>query len=201
MKCQDVQEWFGAYFDLPEGDELRRAVDEHVRHCETCREEFRIWRESAELIRGLAGADEYLQADAAPVAKRVMQRIYEDESWRMPVPERLYSFSYRLRRNLTAFIAFCMTLFIFGFVFSVTGAGLKAEDAPPHYGLKPVAAVLPDSQSSSIFSFQGAVASLKDPYMITMGPVRTVPDYMIVFSLLGLTAAILIMNWLSRTKA
>jgi hypothetical protein len=37
--------------------------------------------------------------------------------------------------------------------------------------------------------------------MIRMGPIRSYPDYMVVLSLLGLTATLLIMNWLSRTRA
>ncbi|MEF3301784.1 anti-sigma factor family protein [Paenibacillus sp. GYB003] len=200
MKCQEVQEWLGAYWDLPENDERRRAVDEHIGQCPSCREEFDIWNESMELIRDTAkSVDERIHY--APVSTQVMNRIYTDESWRLPVPSKLYAFSYKMRRNLTAVVALCMTLFVFGFVWSVMGGG--ASDNTPKYGLKPVAAVTADTGGVSGKSkpLPVATASLKDPYMVTVGPIRSVPDYMVVVSMLGLTGTILIMNWLSRTKA
>jgi hypothetical protein len=53
----------------------------------------------------------------------------------------------------------------------------------------------------SLSSGAVATASIKEPSMIRMGPIRTYPDYFVVLSLLGLTSTLLIMNWLSRTKA
>ncbi|TMV51258.1 zf-HC2 domain-containing protein [Paenibacillus mesophilus] len=199
MKCQDVQEWLGAYWDLPEHDDRRQAVDEHIRHCASCREEFEIWEESTELIRNTVGSVDH-RIEYVPVSSQVMNRIYADESWRIPVPQRLYAFSYKMRRNFTAVVALCMTLFVFGFVLSIMGVG--AEDKSPRYGLKPVASVTTDVQtvSGKAKALPVATASLKDPYMVKMGPFRSVPDYMVVMSLLGLTGTILIMNWLSRTK-
>ncbi|GAA3405132.1 anti-sigma factor family protein [Paenibacillus hodogayensis] len=200
MKCHDVQEWLGAYWDLPEDDDRRRAVDEHIGQCPTCREEFEIWEESTDLIRNsVVGLDR--QVEYVPVSAQVMNRIYADESWRIPVPNKLYAFSYKLRRNLTAVVALCMTLFVFGFVLSAMGVG--GGEKTPKYGLKPVASATNEVHNVAVKAknLPTATASLKDPYMVTMGPIRSVPDYMVVVSLLGLTGTILIMNWLSRTKA
>jgi len=200
MKCQDVQEWLGAYWDLPEDDDRRQAVDEHIGQCQACREEFEIWAESTELIRDTVGiADK--RSEYVPVSTQVMSRIYADESWRIPVPNRLYAFSYKMRRNLAAIVALCMTLFVFGFVLSIMGVG--GHDQGPKYGLKPVASITAaDGQvTGKSKSLPVMTASLKEPYMVTMGPIRSVPDYMVVVSLLGITGTILIMNWLSRTKA
>jgi predicted anti-sigma-YlaC factor YlaD len=203
MNCHDVQEGLGAYWDMPADDQRRRAMDEHIAKCETCREEFAIWAESAALIRDTV-TDATEPVVYEPVSAQVMKRIYADESWRIPVPQRMYMFSYSMRRKLTAVIAFCMTLFVFGFVLSLTGWGRPAEDSATQYGLKPVASVSA-VQNASVKnkSLMGGVAtaSLKDPYMVKVGPIRTVPDYMVVVSLLGLTGTILIMSWLSRTKA
>jgi hypothetical protein len=201
MKCQDVQQWLGGYWDMPEGDERRRAIDEHIAGCESCREEFAIWAESAELIRDTAESPEK-PLMYEPISNQVMKRIYSDESWRIPVPQRMYSFSYKMRRNLSFVVAFCMTLFVFGFLFALT----TEEDTTPKYGLKPVASATTDVQTvggkvKSTMPVSTMTASLKDPYMISVGPIRSVPDYMIVISFLGLTGTILIMNWLSRTKA
>lgn len=199
MKCQDVQEGLGTYWDLPAFDERRQAVDAHIRQCAACREEFEIWEESMQLIRTTV-VDAPEDRSPLPVSKRVMERIYTDEAWRMPVPQRLHVFSYKWKRNVSAVIALCMTLFIFGFVFSVSGIG--SDDLTTRYGLKPVATVSADLQSSPIKSklLPVATASLKDPHMVSVGPYRTVPDYMIIVSLLGMCGTILIMNWLTRTK-
>ncbi|MDF2726200.1 MAG: hypothetical protein K0Q59_5878 [Paenibacillus sp.] len=201
MKCQDVQDWLGAYWDLPEEDVQRRAIDQHIRQCASCREEFETWEESNALISSSVGLIDR-RIEYKPVSNQVMGRIYADESWRIPIPQKLYSFSYKMRRNLATVVALCMTLFIFGFILSVGKFG-SAESSAPIYGLKPVASVTASVQTASMKSksMPVATASLKDPYMVKMGPIRSVPDYMVVVSLLGLTGTVLIMNWLSRTKA
>lgn len=198
MKCHEVEQALAAYWDLPESDDRRRAVDKHIGHCASCKEQFAIWEESTRLIRSTVGTIGG-EADYVPVSRQVMSRIYADESWRIPIPQRMYAFSYKMRRSLTAVVALCMTLFVFGFVMSMMGVG--AEDKTPQYGMKPVASVTADASMKGK-TFPVATASLKDPYMVTMiGPYRSVPDFMVVVSLLGLTATILIMNWLARTKA
>lgn len=105
MKCSEIQELFGVYWDLPNDDLRRTAVDEHIATCAECAEEFQIWEESTILIR-TAAIDSELPDYEPMVSGKVMSRIYEDESWRIPVSERMYTISYKLRRNLTAVIAF-----------------------------------------------------------------------------------------------
>lgn len=53
MKCEDIQQLFGIYFDLPDDDLRRKCVDEHIQRCRVCSEEFEIWLESTNLIRSM----------------------------------------------------------------------------------------------------------------------------------------------------
>jgi anti-sigma factor RsiW len=207
MKCEDIQDLFVEYWDLHELDLKRQAVNEHIKHCTACAEEFEIWQESTELIKTAASGIS-LQQETPVISSNVMKRIYEDESWRMPVSSRMYQFSYKLRRNLTAVIAFCLTLFIFTFVFSAVN-GFPTETVPQQessvFGRlgEPVVVAGSASDSMNAHSIPTAVASLKgfnEPIRYHVGPIQTMKDYLLFLSLIGLTSTLLIMNWLSRTR-
>lgn len=206
MKCSDIQELFGIYFDLPEGDERRRSVDDHIRGCESCREEFEMWKESTDLIR-MAKEDTvpYL-IDAPRVSDQVMSRIYKSESWKMPVSDRIYAIPYKLRRNMTAVIAFCLALFMVSLMYNFmdNDVNLSAQ-ATAQYGIKQAAKVSESpSDALNVHTMSRAVVASASPTIIDpvkLGPIRTVPDYLLSLSILGLISTLLIMNWLSRTRA
>ncbi|MDQ1909400.1 zf-HC2 domain-containing protein [Paenibacillus sp. GD4] len=208
MKCEDIQELFAEYWDLNERDLKRQAVDEHIKHCAQCAEEFEMWRESEDLIKSVTETMG-TERQAPVISESVMKRIYQDESWRVPVGDKLYHFSYKMRRNVTAVVAFCLTLFIFTFVFSAAGgfsSDTVASQQSSVFGRlgEPVVIAGSSGDSMNVHSMPTAVASLKgfnEPFMYKVGPIQTVKDYMMFLSLLGLTCTLLIMNWLSRTRS
>ncbi|KQX68740.1 MULTISPECIES: anti-sigma factor family protein [unclassified Paenibacillus] len=209
MKCSEIQELFGVYWDLPNDDLRRAAVDEHITTCAECAEEFQIWEESTILIRTAAIESEL--PDYEPmVSGKVMNRIYENESWRIPVSERMYAISYTLRRNLTAVIAFCLALFVFSFLFAIVYDGTpQSSIATADNSLfdlqAPQALKTSGAESMNGHKMGDAVASLNpsfmEPLRFHVGPIHSYPHYLLVVSILGLIATIIIMNWLSRTKA
>ncbi|WP_426453595.1 anti-sigma factor family protein [Paenibacillus sp. S-38] len=206
MKCEDIHEWLGVYWDLPENDPNRESVDRHILDCPDCAEEFEIWQESTELIRSAAGREE-LPGPAVSVSSNVMSRIYADESWRVPVGVKLYDFSSKLRRNLTALIGLSIAAFLFTFFISLNGEpapkpGL-VEQASIFGRIGDPIAAASGQESMNVRSMPTAVASLKgfnEPFMYSVGPIHTVRDYLLFISLLGLTATLLTMNWLFRTR-
>src|SRR5690554_6634075 len=114
MNCNQITELFVEYWDLAEGDSRRIMVDEHLLHCASCAEEFEMWAESSSLIQK-AQINSDLSNNpimSTRMSNNVMNRIYSDESWRVPVSERIYSLSYTMRRNLTVIISLCLTLFL-----------------------------------------------------------------------------------------
>jgi hypothetical protein len=209
MKCSDIQELFGVYWDLPNDDLRRAAVDEHIATCAECAEEFQIWEESTILIRTAAIESEL--PDFEPmVSGKVMNRIYENESWRIPVSERMYAISYKFRRNLTAVIAFCLALFVFSFLFAIVYDGtpqstIASADNSLFDLQAPQALKSSSTESMNGHKMVDAVASLNpsfmEPLRFHVGPIHSYPHYLLVISILGLIATIIIMNWLSRTKA
>ncbi|OCT12679.1 hypothetical protein A8709_33265 [Paenibacillus pectinilyticus] len=208
MKCSEIQELFGVYWDLPIDDLRRVAVDEHLTTCDSCAEEFQIWEESMILIRSAATDEEF--SDFEPVvSSKVMSRIYEDESWRIPVSERMYHISYKLRRNLTAVIAFCLALFVFSFLFAIVYDGspqstMATADNSLFDLEAPQALKSTGTESMNGHKLGDAVASLNpsfmEPLRFHVGPIHSYPHYLLVVSFLGFVATIIIMNWLSRTK-
>src|SRR5690242_13288279 len=118
MECREIQDLIGIYWDLPKDDIRRGSVDEHMKRCASCAEEFEIWQESTDLIQ-FSGSQLEMPGFYSKVSKGVMDRIYSDESWRIPVPDRIYTISYKSRRNISAIIAFCLALFLISFLYSI----------------------------------------------------------------------------------
>nr|WP_150959819.1 zf-HC2 domain-containing protein [Aneurinibacillus sp. XH2] len=208
MNCAEVQDLIEIYTDLPPDDERRLRVDEHVNHCTDCKNELQIWIESAEWI-----AREEALPSSRPAAmegpqfsSRVMNRIYEQESWRTPVSDRIYSISYKVRRRLTAFISFCLALFMFSFLYSLVYRPAP-ESQPVESGIfgfhQAVSAAdnyaEPSLHTQVMMQSASSKTAIIEP--LKLGPIQTYPDYLLVISFLGLIAALLIMNWLSRIRA
>jgi predicted anti-sigma-YlaC factor YlaD len=210
MKCSDIQELFGVYWDLPNDDLRRIAVDKHIKNCESCAEEFHIWEESTMLIRN-AAVDGVPSSKNSIVSDKVMNRIYEDESWRIPIPERMYAISYSLRRNLMAVIACSLALFVISFLFAIiydNGSEVSLASAEPSmFDLQAPQALDAGNTNVSMngHSMGSAVASLNpsfmEPLRFNVGPIHSYPHYLLVVSILGLIGTMLVMSWLSRTKA
>jgi hypothetical protein len=204
MKCDEVQQLFGIYWDLPEHDERRAQVQEHIRECRECAEEFEMWDESNDLIRLTGGVIALEPRASDAIAGKVMSRIYEAESWRLPIPDRIYMITHKMRRNFTAAILCCMTLFCFSFLYSLVNGGAEngvvMNADRPIYGLQPVAAASSSPGSLDVHMMSSAVASLSDPFLLKVGPIHTISDYMLAISLIGMVCTLLILNWLSRTR-
>jgi hypothetical protein len=207
MNCNDVQEWFGDYFDLPPMDDRRKDVDEHIRGCLSCEEEFRIWSESAELIRSSQDMPQPIEQHGG-ITGSVMGRIYAGEKWRIPVNHRIYAIPYKTRRNYTAIISLCLAMFIFSLLFLLSSGGQTAGDQPVPkentiYGFHQAASISDsgsdqpmDVRSMTKVATASTQMNLMEPLMLD--PIHSYPDYLLVLSILGLIATMLILNWFSR---
>jgi len=202
MNCKDVQELFGLYWDLPDRDLRKTAVDEHIRRCAVCAEEFKIWEESAQLIVH-ASKDEIKQIADHSISASVMDRIYADESWRLPVAERAYSLSRHMKYRISAVIGFCLALFLTSFIYSLITDHNEGEAYAFRPGIVPVMSAQSTGSDVqfALFSEEIPTASLSAPFVLDVGPVDLYPDYLIVISILGVIFSLLIMNWLSRLRA
>jgi hypothetical protein len=202
MKCDEVRDLLADYWELPEGDWNRRRVDEHAKGCRGCSEELEIWRESALLIQSIDFNDEPALPERGTVSASVMDRIYTDESWRLPVTEKLYAIPHRLRIRLLSLIAGCLAMFGCGFLYYVTSPGMTASYVPSS-GMMTVSALGGgDTMEFSIAGVEGVpVASIGDPIVLGLSVVESYPNYLFVLSLLGMICALLTMNWLARIRA
>ena len=202
MKCEQAQELFGIYWDLPEDDRDRIALETHMLNCEACAEEFRLWEDSALMIRDLS-REETIIGPADHVSKGVMDRIYAEESWFMPVKERTYQFSNAFRKSVAAVIASCMAMFATAFFYLIFGTPQRdaaSEQVAKLTGLLDTANASSDAAAISVEFYQEVpVASISDPLVLQVVP--TFPQYWVALSILGMIMTLLTINWLSRTRA
>lgn len=207
MKCSSIQELFGIYFDLPKNDLRRVCVDEHIRRCTGCRAEFGIWKDSTELIR-LAKDEPASSLQSSTIAGKVMDRIYAEDLWTLPLSNRIYSIPYKLRRNLSAFISFCFVLFVLSFFFALIDGnrGQGEETRHAQYGFTQTVHASSGTTEDSLHIHTAPQVALASagPMMIKpvkIGLIQTAPDYFLILSILGMIAALLIKNWLSRIRS
>ncbi|MBD3918812.1 hypothetical protein H8B09_08625 [Paenibacillus sp. PR3] len=201
MRCDECQEKLGLYWELPEQDEDRTAIDRHLLDCPACAEQLRLWEESDMIIRSLSGDFEpELDDDSYRMNKSVMDRIYADMEHLRPVHERSYRFTASFRFRSIALIACCLAIFASGLLYAIFGDwGSSAQNMEPMTGLLETASAGGDgSVLGGEFYAEVPVASISDPFVLKVVP--TVPQYWIVFSLFGVIATLLLSNWFARTR-
>lgn len=201
MNCNDAQDKFGEYWDLSEQDEDRKAIDRHLLECEACAEQFQLWEESEEMIRFLSEEDDLI-GPTEHVNRNVMERIYAEQSWLMPVPHKSYQFSKSFRRNLALIVAACMAMFataFFVFVFDNQDGATQAEIAELSGIMDTANASGEGMIVNAGFYAEVPVASISDPFVLKVVP--AFPQYYVALSLLGIIMTLLILNWLSRTRS
>lgn len=197
MKCGETSEWFGVYRDLPPDSPERLAVDEHVAGCPDCAEEFRIWEESADLIRGLPEFEvpEERVWVADQLNHQVMNRIYSEQSWYMPAARRSYAFTAGFRRKVALLLAGLLAVFGCGFLYSAWNR-ISGRNANLTGVMETANAV---SSGDGAMTMDVPMASLSDPYVLHVTPVM--PEYWVALSLLGMIIMLLILNWFSRVRS
>lgn len=203
MKCNEIRELFGDYWDMPENDWNRLRVDEHIKRCGECAAQFKLWQESAELIQSSAA---FAYVDPLPaveggMSRKVMDRIYANEAWRAPIASRMYSIPQRLRIRFTAIIACCLALFVCGFLYQIVTPG-EASSSQPTSGVVTVGSL--GGEEDNDFAIEGfgevEIASIGDPVVLAIPSVDSYPDMMLVLSFLGFICALLTLNWFSRLQ-
>jgi hypothetical protein len=201
MKCDQAQEWFGLVWDLPEDDPERLIFEAHLAECDRCAEEFRIWEESETMLRRLQIADAEQDPDER-INRSVMERIYEEDFWLLPVKDRTYRWSESFRRGVAAAMACCLAMFVCAFVYMAIGSPEKeATDAQiaKLTGMLDTISSIDGAEPISVEFYQDMpVASISGPVVLTVVP--TYPQYWIALSILGMIMTLLTINWFARTK-
>ncbi|MBC8079508.1 MAG: hypothetical protein H7X86_04135 [Gorillibacterium sp.] len=205
MNCFQVQEHLGIYDELPDDEPRKAQINEHIKECEACAEEYLFWKDSFELIEAVSFSEERDEpAVQKPFSGQVMAQIYRAESWRTPINHKTYSLPNGTRRKLFGIISFCLALFIVSFIYSTfqkSNPDVVQANSSSLFGFHQSASFTGTTDVDSLP--RSAVASVNSMVMeqIKFGQFDKSPEYWIVFSLLGLVCALLIMNWLSRTHS
>ncbi|MCI3920302.1 zf-HC2 domain-containing protein [Paenibacillus sp. TRM 82003] len=199
MKCEEFRDLIVEYGEWAEDDWNRRRVEEHAKGCRACAEELELWQESATIIQSIDFEDIDKLPERGAVSSNVMERIYADESWRLPVSEKLYAIPRRLRLRLISLIAGCLAMFGCGFLYYL----MEPNSGAPSSGVLNVSALGGSEDTGiAIAGIDGIpVASIGDPIILGLSVVNTYPNYLFVLSLIGLICALLSLNWLARIRA
>jgi len=198
MKCDEVQEALGLYWDLPEGDPLKLSVDLHLKHCIACKEDFRLWEESELLIWQLAEEDEAASWESAEsVNRQVMDRIYAEDGYN-PKPRLFHPLGRHLNNRVSAAVAACLAMFTTSLLYVLLSRGDADSETATQTGLMETASASSGTMFKASFSADTPVAQVSDPFILNIVP--TTPQYWIILSMLGLVLILFMLNWLSRIR-
>ncbi|CAM3395399.1 hypothetical protein [Marinicrinis lubricantis] len=202
MKCDAALENIYIYWDLPENDLRRLQVDHHLKHCSSCMQEFTLWEASRSWIEQTNDSEKVIPSEG--FADKVMNQIYQTEPWKVSITERLIAFTKRQKFLYTACIAFLLAVFSISLlVFALPQEEQQTTFAAEWNGLP----VVSSDQTVEFPSRQGiqlegiTVASVGDPYLLSMDGLQNNPNYYMIFAIGGIIVALLLMNWLSRTRS
>lgn len=197
MKCAEALEWISNYVDMPVDDPQREAIDHHLEGCEACAEQFAVWSASMDWMEDEAELELDAEQTSSLAASRVMDRIYDEQQWLMPVHRRSHALSLRSRQVIAGIIAFCMAMFLCALIFLLIRNEQSNINAVS--GVLPTALAGSDHSGLDTFTIELPVASnVGEPAILHVVP--TIPHYWIALSLFGVTFALLLLNWLTRVR-
>jgi len=202
MKCADVREHYKLFWQMNEDDPIRIEVEAHLLECEFCATELCIDLDEIEYLHESIQDPVITSYDIDYVNRQVMDRIYAEEAWYIPVASKRYHFSKKFRRNIALIVASCMamcTLAVFLFIIDYTKENSQIANNTVS-GLIDItnAATLDGAVHTAKYMTEIPVASISEP--IVMQVVPLFPQYYVVFSILGFVLTLLLMNWFTRAR-
>ncbi|MBN2984294.1 zf-HC2 domain-containing protein [Cohnella algarum] len=199
--CDLIRLKFSDYCEGSASESERRQVEEHLSSCACCFEEYRLWEESASLIRSLPMDEEfenYLEksVNLEEMNRNVMNRIYAEQNWFMPAVQRSYAFGRAFRIRVAGLLASLLAVFACGFLYVLADRMMSSDTG--RTGVMETASAFSVASSGSRLSVDVPVASLSDPIVLHASPAY--PEYWIALSLLGVVMTLLVLNWFTRVR-
>lgn len=198
MNCNEIKPYLDSYWRLDEEDPLRIEIEAHIFDCEHCMCKVGY---DAETFSFSDFSYDQVVSDASAVNKNVMDRIYAEQSWYMPIASKSYQFSKTFRRNIAIIIASCLAMFSVALFFFIFDYKKEVNTTIAQVsGVVDIAKATNESFATlAIYKGQIPVASISDPIILQVVP--AFPQYYVALSLLGIIMTILVMNWFTRTKS
>ncbi|MFD2672912.1 anti-sigma factor family protein [Marinicrinis sediminis] len=204
MKCEDVRHALVDYWDLPDHDIRRLKIDHHVKQCASCQQEYELWKASREWMHDAQHEFDRQSSEPSAVTSQVMQRIYQTDGWRLPIERKGLALSFRQRFSFAVLLSFFLAVFLFSFVHLAMQEEVQSFNPQEMLGFVPVASneYSQGAVEKAAFSMEGiVVASVGEPYLLSMDGMEQNPNYFMIFSLFGFISVIFLLNWLSRIRS
>jgi len=198
IKCDDILKYLDQYWLMDDNNATKIEIEAHLCDCEHCANLFDVGFFSTP--NNYPWDEATMTADGVRITNNVMDRIYQENDWAMPIHKKKYKFTWGFKRNVAILVSTSLLLFfiaIFGFL-SQDGQVSSNKVEANQTGVIDVGVAKSSTLSTDILSDHVAVASLSDP--IIMKAVPSYTQYYIALAILAIIGTLLILNWFSRTK-
>ncbi|NGQ94554.1 hypothetical protein G3578_05085 [Brevibacillus sp. SYP-B805] len=209
MKCEDVQDLLSEYAEEQLPEITKRRIENHLDGCESCRSDYRFWKESGTWIQ--AEREQYSAvATAKSIVDAVMARILSEEKWAIPLGRKVFTLTARMRRIGASAAAILLLICAFS-LYTNTSAddqallsdnaiiamvpGDKAEvtKAGDDGNGVVIESISPVSQEESELPPQQLIPPLGQPE-------GEKPNYGLILGVFGILITVLAMSWMTRVK-
>lgn len=209
MKCEQVQSWMPEYWDEQLSPLQTCHLENHVKQCSGCRQEYEIWEESEKLIRN-SSAEFHSEKLQFTISDQIMSRIYAENPWAAPLSVRSTGLSHRIRLWMTGVSAILFIVFLTSLFFTTSMPSASESYGKDIFGSQPIIGIhsVGSAQASDKGedsaegqSLYGAVASIGEPALLPEHPGLIGKSYYIALSLFGILITVMGMTWLNRARA
>ena len=172
IKCDDILMYIDQYWSMDDNNPTKIEIEAHLCDCEHCAQLFDLGMFASSDIP--TWEQPLMTADGVRITNNVMERIYQENDWAMPIHKKKYQFTTHFKRNMAIVIsASVVALFLAVFSFLSTDAQVNSNNLEANQsGVIDVAVAKSSTSSTDVLVEHVAVASLSDPIIM-----EAVPNY------------------------
>lgn len=198
IKCDDILKYIDQYWLMDDNNITKIEIEAHLCDCEHCAGLFDLGVLSPS--HSSSWDEPAMTADGVRISDHVMNRIYQEQDWAMPIYKKKYKFSKAFKRNIVLGIAASLALFFVAIFTMLSEDGQVSSNKVEanQSGVIDVVVAKGSVQATDVLAEHVAVASLSDP--IIMKAVPTYSQYYIALAIIAIIGILLVLNWFSRTK-
>ncbi|WP_134698987.1 anti-sigma factor [Ammoniphilus sp. YIM 78166] len=206
MRCSDAIHLMAGYVDQTLPEHSMKAMKQHLQHCQDCKMEYIIWKESSKLFQ-MDFSSLPVPETAPSLSEGVMTRLAREDKWTFPITAHVFALSPSVKRWMTTMSV--IFLLVFGvlayatFHWEQTSATEQGQvewkelsSSRMVIGFDQLVANSSPKGEDTDFRYK-LIASIGDPLNLDHSSYSP-PNKGLVAAFLGIMVTVVTMSWLSR---
>lgn len=206
MRCTDAIHLMAGYVDQTLPEHSMKAMKHHLQHCQDCKTEYIIWKESSKLFQMDFHSLPVLETSAS-ISEGVMARLAREDKWTFPITAHVFAISPSVKRWMTTLSILFLLVFgvlMYGtFHWEQTSGTQQGQVEWKELSSSQMVLTIdqlvatPTKEGKSTDMRYRLTASIGDPLNLDHSSYSP-PNIGLVAGFLGIMVTVVTMSWLSR---